>query len=211
MVTVYKGSIHEECIRYEHHSLVLFYLEQSQRHAANSMENHTEGRLQSDSIVAIVYAAMCIEAFINETAENNFPEEKIKDFDHLNGEFRQRGKSSKVIKKLSIIFKSIFDVDLPSTLAKSVQDLINLRNNLVHYKLSETATKIIYPPMQQTKASNGSVFTTVDFMQEPKAVIVPFVQQVTGMAAKQSFETAVSVLQFWNEQMEIRDASENNA
>lgn len=70
MVTVFEGSIDKDCVRYEHHSLVLFYLRNAKRHADIAIENHNEGVLQSDSVSAILFSAMSVEAFVNETAES---------------------------------------------------------------------------------------------------------------------------------------------
>ena len=201
MVTVYEGNIEEDSVRYEHHSLVLFYLEQSERYAKSALENHEEGRLQSDSISAIIFAGMTIEAFINEVAENLFPKEQLNDFSFLRGEYKKKGRSSSITKKLVILFQNKFKINLPSHLSASVEELIELRNNLVHYKLSDTATKIIYPPMKQTELSNGETMITLDFMQKPKTIIPPFVQRVTGNAAKKSFDTAINVIEFWNTQI----------
>lgn len=198
MVTVFEGSHSKDCVRYKYHSLVLFYLDQSQRHAEVSIENHTEGKLQSDSIAAIVYATMCIEAFVNEIAEDTFEKEQLSDFLFLKGEFKKRGKSPSTLKKLEILFSFLFNIDIPRNIHKSVCELIELRNNLVHYKFSETATKIIYPPMQQTETSNGEMMTTIDFMQTPKTVVPPLIQRITGQSAKSSYETACSVLELWN-------------
>ena len=204
MVTIFEGSIDSECIRYEHHSLVLFYLDQAERYADIAKKNHAEGRLQADSIVAIVFAAMCIEAFVNETAEGAFKKDDLNDFTFLRGKFKKRGKSSSLAKKLVIIFQEAFQLDLPRSLLDSVEELVRLRNNLVHYKLTDTATKIIYPPLAQTEGSDGQKMTVVDLVQKPKKVIPPFVQTVTGCAANRSVKTANSVLDLWNENVKSR-------
>jgi len=207
MVMIFEGSIDDDCVRYEHHSLVLFYLDQAERYSDIAVKNHADGRLQSDSIVAIVFAAMCIEAFVNETAEGIFSKEDLDDFSFLRGRFKKRGKSSSLTKKLVLIFQEAFQVDAPRVILDSVEELVGLRNNLVHYKLSDTATKIIYPPLAQTETSDGGKMTTVDFMQKPKRVIPPFVQTVTGDAAESSLNTAVSILDLWNENVKSRNES----
>ncbi|MGO2232415.1 MAG: hypothetical protein ACTH5B_00010 [Marinomonas sp.] len=205
MVTIFEGSIDDDCVRYEHHSLVLFYLDQAERYSDIAMQNHAEGRLQSDSIMAIVFAAMCIESFINETAEDIFSKDDLNDFSFLKGKYKKRGKSSSLPKKLALIFQEAFRVGLPQATLDSVEELVSLRNNLVHYKLSDTATKIVYPPLAQIETSDGSKMTTVDFMQQPKCIIAPFIQTVTGEAAKKSFNTASSILDLWN--AHVRDRS----
>ena len=205
MITVFEGNISEDCVRYKHHSLVLFYLDQSQRNSEVAVKKHNEGKLQSNSIVAIVFSAMCIEAFINETAESTFENEQLSDFFFLKGNFKKRGKSSSVVKKLEILFSHLFNVDIPKNIRQSVSELIELRNNLVHYKLSETAAKIIYPPMQQTEMPNGETMTTIDFMQQPKTVSPPLIQRITGESAKNSYNTACSVLEFWNTQINLKN------
>jgi hypothetical protein len=205
MVTIFEGSIDNDCVRYEHHSLVLFYLRNAKRHADNAIENHREGVLQSDSVSAILFSAMSVEAFLNETAESLIKQEYLEDFTFLRNQYKTRGKSSSVVKKISIIFKSAFGVDVPNNLASSVEELVILRNNLVHYKLSDAATKIIYPPLQNTKTEDGQSFMCVDFMQEPKTVMPPFVQKITGATAIRSYEIADSVLAFWNKQVEAKN------
>lgn len=207
MVTIFEGSIDGDCVRYEHHSLVLFYLDQAERYADVALKNHADGRLQSDSIVAIVFAAMCIEAFVNETAEGIFRKEDLGDFSFLRGKFKKRGKSSSLNKKLVVIFWEAFQLDIPRSILDSVEELVRLRNNLVHYKLTDTATKIIYPPLAQAKTSDGRLMTSVDFNQKPKRVIPPFVQTITGDAAKRSLNTAISVLELWNENVQRRSVS----
>lgn len=207
MVTVFEGSIDDDCVRYEHHSMVLFYLDQAERYADVATKNHADGRLQSDSIVAIVFAAMCIEAFVNETAEGILKKEDLDDFSFLRGKFKKRGKSSSLAKKLVLICQEAFQLDTPRSILDSVEELVRLRNNLVHYKLTDTATKIIYPPLAQTETSDGRIMTTVDFMQKPKRVIPPFVQTVTGDAAQKSLSTAISVLDLWNENVKCRSGS----
>lgn len=207
MVTIFEGSVDDDCVRYEHHSMVLFYLDQAERYADVAVNNHADGRLQSDSIVAIVFAAMCIEAFVNETAEGIFKKEDLDDFSFLRGKFKKRGRSSSLAKKLVLIFQEAFQSDTPQSILDSVEELVRLRNNLVHYKLTDTATKIIYPPLAQTKTSDGRTMTTVDFMQTPKRVIPPFVQTVTGDAAQKSLNTAISVLELWNENVQDRSGS----
>lgn len=199
MVTIFEGSVDDDCVRYEHHSLVLFYLDQAERYAHVAVRNHATGRLQSDSIVAIVFAAMCIEAFINETAEEIFRKEDLDDFSFLRGKFKKRGKSSVLTKKLVMIFREAFQVEVPRSIMESAEDLVRIRNKLVHYKLTDTATKIIYPPLDQQETSDGNKMTVVDFCQEPKKVIPPFVQTITGDAAEKSLNTAISVLDLWNE------------
>lgn len=205
MVIVFEGSINEDCIRYKHHSLVVFYLNNAKRHADIAMENHSEGVLLPDSISAILFSTMCVEAFLNETAESLIDKEELKDFSFLRNEYKTKGKRSSVVKKVAIIFKHAFGVDVPDSLLSSVEELVNLRNNLVHYKLSDTATKIIYPPLRNTKTESGESFMSVDFMQEPKAVIPPFVQKVSGATAIKCYEIADSVLAYWNEQMEAKN------
>lgn len=207
MVTIFEGSIDDDCVRYEHHSLVLFYLDQAERYADVAVKNHADGRLQSDSIVAIVFASMCVEAFVNETAESIFRKEDLDDFSFLRGKFKKRGKSSSLTKKLVLIFQEVFQVDPPRSILDSVEELVRLRNNLVHYKLTDTATKIIYPPLAQTETSDGRKMTTVDFEQKPKRVIPPFVQTVTGDAAERSLNSAISVLELWNENVKDRNGS----
>lgn len=207
MVTIFEGSIDDDCVWYKHHSLVLFYLDQAKRYADIALKNHADGRLQSDSIVAIVFAAMCIEAFVNETAEDIFNKEDLDDFSFLRGRFGKRGKSSSLTKKLVLIFQEAFQVDAPRSILDSVEELVGLRNSLVHYKLSDTATQIIYPPLGQSETSDGGMMITVDFAQKPKRVMPPFVQTVTGDAAMRSLNTAVSVLDLWNEKVKGRNAS----
>lgn len=203
MVAVFEGSINEDCVRYEHHSLVI--LRNAKRHADIATEIHREGVLLPDSISAILFSAMSVEAFLNETAESLIDKEDLEDFSFLRNKYKTRGKVSSVVKKIAIIFKSAFGVDAPDDLLSSVEELVNLRNNLVHYKLSDTATKIIYPRLKNTKADSGEVFMSVDFMQEPKTVIPPFVQKVTGAATVRCYEIANSVLAYWNEQVDTKN------
>lgn len=207
MVTIFEGSIDDDCVHYEHHSLVLFYLDQAERCAGVAANNHVDGRLQSNSIVAIVFAAMCIEAFVNETAEGIFSKDELDNFSFLRGSFKNRSKSSSLAKKLDLLFQEAFQFEVPRSILDAVEDLVRLRNNLVHYKMTDTATKIIYPPLVQTETSDGMKMTTVDFVQKPKRVIPPFVQAVTGDAADRSFKTAISVLELWNENVKGRKGS----
>ncbi|AKH69385.1 hypothetical protein IMCC21906_01709 [Spongiibacter sp. IMCC21906] len=208
MPIVYEASSDKDCVRYKHFSLVVFYLSNARRHAKLALENHDDSILQSDSISAIVFSAMCIEAFVNESAENVLNKEQLNDFSFMKNEFKRRGKGSSLSKKVKLIFDIAFNVSPANELTESIDDLVDLRNNLVHYKLTDTAMKYIYPPLEHTETGDDQKFTCIDFMQEPKRIIVPFVEKVTGQAAMKCYETADSVLELWNSKVEESTTNE---
>ncbi|PTY38431.1 hypothetical protein BGP77_12020 [Saccharospirillum sp. MSK14-1] len=209
MALIFEGNANSDSIFFKHHSLVTFYLVQAERYADISVNNHTDGVLQSDSIVAIVFASMCIEAFVNEMAEDLFKNTDLEDFSFLRNRFKKSGKSSSLTKKVALIFQEAFDIKVKQSLLSSVEDLVRLRNKLIHYKLTDTATRFILPPLSQTEGEDGQRMSTVDFSKTPKKIIPPFVQTVTGEAADRSARAAKSVLSFWNECVKSKQGADH--
>ena len=198
MPTVYEAKIDgRNAIRYFHISLIRFYLDQAYEHAIKSKEDDKEGRLLASSIIAIMFSAMALEAFANEISEDLIPKEELNDFTRLRKAYKQREQESSLAAKLRILFEREHNQPIREAQLSDIEKLVLLRNNLVHYKLSELAGKYILPPAKQTKLGNGQFMTTLDFMMEPERVEPPFIQQVSGDAAVSCFNIALLIINSW--------------
>ena len=198
MPVIYEAKVDgSNAVSYYHISLIRFYLDQAYEYAIKSKEEHKDGRLLASSIIAIMFSAMALEAFANEMSEDLIPEEELNDFIRLRKAYKQKDQESSLAAKLRILFERKHNHTLEETLLSDIEKLVSLRNNLVHYKLSELAAKYIMPPVKQTILSNGRVMTTLDFMAQPERIEPPFIQQVSGYAAVNCFNIALLTVNAW--------------
>lgn len=198
MPIVYEAKIDgSNAVRYFHISLIRFYLDQAYEHAAKSKEGHEEGLLLASSVIGIMFSAMALEAFANETSEDLIPKEELNDFVRLRKAYKQNEQESSLAAKLRILFERKHNFSLEEEQLNGIEKLVSLRNNLVHYKLSELAGKNIMPPPKHTKLSNGGFMTTLDFTVQPERVEYPFIQQVSGDAAASCFNIALLLINLW--------------
>lgn len=198
MPTVYEAKIDgSNAVRYFHFSLIRFYLDQAYEHANKSKEGDKEGRLLASSVITIMFSAMALEAFANEISEDLIPKEELNDFVRLRKSYKQKEQESSLVAKLRILFERRHNHSLGEDQLNGIEKLVSLRNNLVHYKLSELAGKYIMPPPQHTNLGNGQFMTTFDFTMMPERIEPPFVQQVSGDAAVCCFNIALLVINLW--------------
>lgn len=140
---------------------------------------------------------MSIEAFVNEMSEEIIPKEELKDFIYLRKAYRKNKNESSVAAKARIIFEKKLNETLNEELLKGIEEVISLRNNLVHYKLSELAEKYIMPPVESIPTEDGKHMTMLDFTTQPERVEPPFIQKVSGIAAANCFNSALSLINEW--------------
>lgn len=184
-------------VRYFHFSLIRFYLDQAYEHAIKSKVEHEEMLLSASSIIGIMFSAMALEAFANEQSEDVIPKEEINDFVRLRKAYKQKERETSLTAKLRILFECKYSHSLGEEHRNGIEELVSLRNNLVHYKFSELAGKHILPPAKQTKLDNGQTVTTINFMEQPELVEPPFILRVGGDAAANCFNIALSVINSW--------------
>lgn len=198
MPTIYEAKLDgSNAIRYFHFSLVGFYLNQAYDHAIQAKEDHGDGVLLASSIVGIMFSSMALEAFVNEMSEDIIPKEELNDFLHLRKAYKHGKKESSLVAKTRILFEKRFSHPLSIEHLNGIENLASLRNNLVHYKLSELAGKYIMPPVKTTQLGDGRYMTTLDFMAQPERVDPPFLLRISGYAAADCFNTALSVINSW--------------
>ncbi|WP_022957171.1 hypothetical protein [Spongiibacter tropicus] len=211
MPTIFEAKIDgSNAIRYFHFSLVEFYLEQAYVNSTQAKEDQEPNHLLASSIMGIMFSAMALEAFANEISEEIIPKEDLKSFIHLRKGYKKLQGESSVLAKLRILFKEKFNHDLDSDAKSGLEKLTSLRNNLVHYKLSDLAGKYIMPPVGNMDVGGGQKMLTIDFMQKPERVEPPFIQEVTGDAALECFNHAYSVIETWNSLISKKEQDSGN-
>lgn len=207
MPTIYEAKMDgSNAIRYFHISLVRFYLDLSFKYSSEAVDEQKEGVLLPSSVIGIVFSAMSIESFINEVSEDVIPKEELVNFIRLRKTYKKSPDESSVTSKLRIMFKAKFDYDLPEGIKQKIEEVISLRNNLAHYKLTDLAGKYIMPPTTTMPVESGGFMTTLDFTLQPERIEHPFVQSVTGLAAAKSFNCALEVINMWGRMQGVDDS-----
>lgn len=187
---------------YKHHSLVRFYLEQAQCFSVQARKEHFEGAMMASSIVGILFSAMSLEAFCNETSEGVFEEEELNDFQYCKGRFKTR--KSSAVSKINYLFIEAFEDGVSEQLLSRAREVFSLRNNLSHYKLSEMATVFEGPPIGDRSTCPDGPFV-IDFQSEIKKTNPALVERITGNAAVESFNTALEIIREWGKRNGIED------
>jgi hypothetical protein len=143
-----------------------------------------------------------LEAFVNEMGENILSPADLKDFLMSRKGFHKPDGIAAVTWKLISLFERQWGerLEAADALVGGVEALFQLRNALVHYKYGESAAKsYLPPPAQLTTPETGQLMTVFDFMQQPTHVEEPLVSRVHPQAAVRAYNTALRVLQKWNE------------
>lgn len=195
MSTVYEINKSGEHVRYVHHSLVVFYLEQANNNAMQAREEQIDGVVLSSSIVCILFSAIALEAALNEIAEKVLDESELDDFEFCRGDFRKEKKRSALRCKLNHLLQRKFDTHFPETIGAEIDNLSELRNSLVHYKLSKYATKL---KVNVPKTRAG--LSVVDFNAPTEIIEEPLVKKITAEAAVASYNAVLKALHCWGEQ-----------
>ena len=187
-----------EAIRYFHVPLTVFYLEQASNHATGAA-NAPEGESKfKESLLAIVFASLCLEAFANEMAENKYDGKEQKDFFDLKGKYKRKNNQvTSVAWKIKLLFELHWAENLliEHSPLKEVEELSRLRNALVHYKLGEGSGKAHMPP-PETHVVGVTVF---DFMKQPTRIEPSLVERTNAREAAKSYNAALRTIKMWNE------------
>jgi hypothetical protein len=205
MPTIYEAKFDgSNGVRYFHIPLVRLYLDQAHKNAMDANITENDNPLAS-SITAIVFSAMAIEAFINQVSEDVIDKEELNKFFHLRKPYQIKDKEGSICAKYRILFEKRFNYELEEEVKSSIRSLIELRNNLVHYKLTELSGKFIMPPVKHTPTGDGGMMSTIDFMVEPERVEPPFLTKVNSAAAVEGFNTAYSAVSRWGAMLGVED------
>jgi hypothetical protein len=138
-------------------------------------------RVRRKALLAVVFAALCLEAFVNEMGENILPEAELKDFLKSRKTFQKPDSLGSVSWKLTTLFQRQWSQPLERSdpLVRDVEALFELRNALVHYKFGDSAARsYLPPPTRLPNKETGEFMTVFDFMQQPTHVEAPLVSQV---------------------------------
>ena len=205
MPTIYEAKFDgSNGVRYFHISLVRLYLDQAHKNAKEAGSTENENSLAS-SIASIVFSSMALEAFINEVSEDVIDKEELNKFLRLKKPYQITDKEGAVCAKYRILFDKRFNYELDEEVNTSIKSLIELRNNLIHYKLTELSGKFIMPPVKHMPTGDGGMMSTIDFMVEPERIEPPFLSKVNPAAAVEGFNTAYSVINKWGTMLGVED------
>jgi len=185
-----------EAVRYFHIELTGTYLGISRRSAerARADKERDPGNALRHTCIAITFAAMALEAFVNERAEDIIPEAERHDFEKLQNRFSVKERRSKVVSRLLLLAREKQIPQPSDAIVGSLVALFELRNTLVHYKLAETAGKIFLDPPK--RSADGSM-VSISFIGKPRRIEPPFLAKVTSEAAVRCYNTAFDFLHFW--------------
>lgn len=194
MPTVFSAKLDgSEAVRYFHVSLVVYYLRQASIHAKCAAVATDSDEMFKDSLLTIIFASFCLEAFTNEMIENVFGDAKL-------DEYRKKERSMSVGSKLQLLFREKWSVELSTQelLLNDINELFYLRNKLVHYKFSESAAKAYMPPVETRPVDGGGSMTMIDFMKQPTRIEPSLMESTDKHEAVKSYNTALRVIKLWN-------------
>lgn len=203
MPTIFSAKLDgSEAVRLEHISLVVFYLRQA-RSRAKSAASLPKGEEQfAEALLAVVLAALCLESFANEWGEEVLESSELADFLRCRRKFQNPEGVGSVAWKLKTVFERKWGHALltDSGILLEVDALFEMRNALVHCKLSESAAKsFLPPPAQLANPETGEIMTVFDFVEKPTRFEEPLVWRVNSAAAARAYNTALRVVKLWNE------------
>jgi hypothetical protein len=150
----------------------------------------------SESLLAVIFAALCLEGFVNEMGENMLPSSDLQDFLMSRRKYQKPEGIGSVSWKLITAFDKQWSHGLlpDDPLVRDVESLFEMRNALVHYKLGESAAKsYLPPPARVANEATGEVMTVFDFIQRPTRVDEPLVNRVNPGAATRAYNAALRV------------------
>lgn len=198
MPTIFEAKMDgSEAIRYFHFPLTGFYLGIARRNAQVALTATDEQDAMRGTFIAITFAAMCVEAFCNERAEDVIQISELTEFNNLSKRFSGQPLKSSVVAKAAILLVEKKYVALPTDVLQALERLFYLRNKLVHYKLSETAGKYVLPPLRSMPVAGGGAMWSIDFTQKPTKTIPPLLQEITPQAAKAGHNAAFDLIHHW--------------
>lgn len=185
-------------VRFHHLSLISHYLQIAYRHADPTDSSAGDLDDLSRAIIAITFSAMTFEAFANEVAEDTFSDAELQNFISLKGQFKKPKGITGIGHKMALLFSKKLYPPLPAAIAAGIDELVQLRNSLVHYKLSDMAGKSYHPPMRSTPMADGGLMWSVNFMERAVRVEPPFLAKVNKQAAIRSYNTAYDFACLWS-------------
>lgn len=159
-----------------------------------ALSEHKDGTVYPSTIMGIVFSAMAVEAFCNELAEIFVEERDLKDFIFNRGRYRPEKGDSGTVFKLRYLFNEKDNI-FPNELAAKTNDLFDIRNNLVHYKFSDTAAE--YEALSPKGGNVPDGVIVIDFEAPLEKIKPAFVERLTGRTATECFNTAFEVLESW--------------
>jgi hypothetical protein len=198
----YEVTENGEHFRYKHHSLVAFYLEESHKNAIQALEEHQEGVMLSASVISLIFSCLAMEAFLNEIASRVLDDSEIELFLFCKGAFKKKKKESALKAKFRHMLNRKFEAELDSGLGACIDELSHLRNALVHYKMTEHATKY---KVKAPKAPAGVI--VADFLAPVELVQESFLKRITADAAVLGFNSVRDAINFLGRYEGIEDST----
>ncbi len=190
MTTILKANrLKGESIEYQSISMVSYFLCWAGEYAKKALEPklNDEQKLKY-SISSIMMNSLSLEAFINERAENVISDENKINFDRCRKEFANKTNYSNTVWKLIFIFNTELDTDLPKELLIALDNLMQSRHKLVHYKCEESARKI------KRRAPSTDDMFSIDFSSEPLEVEPSLIEKnLTPTKAKTHYEAVLEL------------------
>lgn len=189
-----------EAVRHVPISLAVFHLRHASLHAV-AAARAPDGELRfKESLLTIVFASLCLEAFANEMAEDTFASDELESFFWLRGKFKTKNRSPAVAQKICLLFERRWSVKLSAheSPLKEVAELFIVRNLLVHYRLTESAAKAYLPTAGARTTSDGGFVMRIDLTASPMRVEPSLVETVNERRAAASYNAALRTLKLWN-------------
>jgi hypothetical protein len=133
-------------------------------------------------------------------AEDTFGPDELKNFFWLRGKFKSKNQAPAVARKISLLFERRWSVMLSAQESplKEVAELFEVRNLLVHYRLTESAAKAYLPSAGARPTSDGGFVTKIDLTASPTRVEPSLVETVNERKAAASYNAALRILKLWN-------------
>lgn len=166
MPTVLRADPKEQIsVEYHRIQLTQYFLDWSLKYvgiAKKEYEVSFENEIEA-SVTSIIHSALFVESFINQFAEEFIKNDDRLNFDRCKKSYKNTSDLSNTVWKLyCILNKQTEDsISLDDNLLIRINDIIQIRHKLVHYKPEESSRKIY------RKAPNSNGMFTLDFMGDP--------------------------------------------
>ncbi|VAW71878.1 hypothetical protein MNBD_GAMMA12-1811 [hydrothermal vent metagenome] len=166
MPTVFRADPREQIsVEYHRIQLTQYFLDWSLKYARiakKECEVSFENEIEA-SVTSIIHSALFIESFINQFAEEFIKNDELINFDRCKKSYKNTSDLSNTVWKLHYILNKQTEgsISLNDNLLIRINDIIQIRHKLVHYKPEESSRKIY----RKAPSSNGMF--TLDFMSEP--------------------------------------------
>lgn len=197
MPTILRANPKDEIsIEYQRIQLTQFFLDWSLKNAEIAKKHNESALLEEieSSINSVIHSALFIESFVNQVAEEFIEGDDFKYFDRCKKEYRNKSKLSNTVWKLYYILRMQEDdcISLDNELLDKVNNVIQIRHQLLHYKPEATSRKI------HRKAPNTEGMFTLDFVETPIKVEPSLIEQeINCIKAIEHYMTCRELLVFW--------------